>query len=103
MLKRKKRIELRLRMWDLSGKVVFDDRLERLRLPDEVILSMSVEFFSDPEPCQIHRGACMSRAFAEIEMACAQRRAIGELPGRIKSFFGLYDVHSLCVLRGEED
>jgi hypothetical protein len=36
-------------------------------------------------------------------MACAQRCAIGELPDRIKSFFGLYDVHSLCVLRGEED
>ncbi len=97
VLKRKKKAAVRLTMWNANGEIVYDDRLENLRLPNEVILSMSVEFFDDPEPCQIHRGACMARAFAEIEMTCTDRCAICELPDEIQRFFGLYRADTLCI------
>lgn len=102
MLKRKKKTILKLVMWDSDGKILFDDHLQRLRLPNEVILSMSVEFFNDPEPCQIHRGACMARAFAEIEAACTEKCALSDLPNRIQRFFGLYNAEHLRVSRGAD-
>lgn len=103
MLKRKKRIALMLKIWDSCGNVVYDDRLDNLRLPDEEILALSVEFFDDPEPCQIHKSACMVRAFSEIEAACGKKSAIEDLPERIRGFLKLYNVGWLCVHTTSDD
>lgn len=36
---------------------------------DELIVRKSVEYFSDPEPCMIHRSAVASRLLAELQTA----------------------------------
>lgn len=45
----------------LLASAVFD-----LPLRETVILEKSVEFFQDPAPCYIHRGAVMTRLYGEI-------------------------------------
>jgi len=50
----------------LNDKVLFSGVLEDLPLKDEWILKKSIEFFNDPEPCFIHRGAVTIRLLNEI-------------------------------------
>lgn len=39
-------------------------------LPESVVLALSVEYFNDPEPCAIHRGAVHKRAMMELLERC---------------------------------
>ena len=50
----------------LDGKVLFSGSLIELPLKDEWIVKKCVEFFNDPEPCFIHRGAVSVRLLNEI-------------------------------------
>ena len=50
----------------LEGRVLFSGNLEDLPLKEEWIIQKSVEFFNDPEPCFIHRGAVAVRLLNEI-------------------------------------
>ena len=59
-----KRRWVRVAIQDEAGHTVFDDRIERLALPEDVTLSLCLEFFGDPAPCEIHRGAAVSRALS---------------------------------------
>lgn len=49
-----------------EGRVVCEKKLTSLPIREEIILSKSVEFFGDPEPCMIHRSAVMKRLFFEL-------------------------------------
>ena len=37
---------------------------------EEGIIRASIEFYHDPEPCEIHRGAIVSRSAAHLKMVC---------------------------------
>ena len=50
----------------LGGKVLFSGDLADLALKDEWVIKKSIEFFDDPEPCFIHRGAVAIRLLNEI-------------------------------------
>ena len=50
----------------LDNKVLFSGDLMDLPLKDEWIIKKSIEFFSDPEPCFIHRSAVTIRLLNEI-------------------------------------
>ncbi len=56
-------------LWGSGGDPLYKGPLTGLRLTDETIVSLSVHFFNDPEPCEIHRSAVLSRVFTEIEAA----------------------------------
>ena len=82
MFARKKRpvAQPRLKIWSGSGEMLFDGRLTGLELPDAIIKALSLRFFNDPEPCEIHRSAVMSRVFAELEGALKDC-AVAEIEG----------------------
>lgn len=49
--------------------LIYEGKLEELPLREEIILAKSEEFFHDPNPCYIHRGAVSIRLYMELEMA----------------------------------
>ncbi len=52
---------------DRSQAVILCCKLSALPIKEECILRKSLEFFSDPEPCFIHRSAVMTRILAETD------------------------------------
>jgi len=50
----------------LAEQVLFSGDLTELPLKEEWILKKSIEFFNDPAPCYIHRGAVTIRLLNEI-------------------------------------
>lgn len=92
MFGRKARPRAALEIRDAAGRMLFSDRLERLTLPEETVLALSVEFFDDPEPCEIHRSAVLCRAHAEIEAAltAGEARDVAALGDRAKRLLGSY-------------
>ena len=55
-----------------AEKIIYEGKLEELPLKEAVILAKSDEFFNDPNPCFIHRGAVSVRLYAEMEEAMEQ-------------------------------
>lgn len=51
---------------DDSGRTILKKKLTSLPLKEKSILGKSEEWFSDPEPCMIHRSAVMKRIYLEI-------------------------------------
>ena len=53
----------------LNGQKEVLGRFKFTSLPirEQMIINKSIEFFSDPEPCFIHRSAVLKRLLAEIE------------------------------------
>ena len=92
-----KRRITRVMIQDEAGHVIFDDRIERMALPEDVILSMCLEFFGDPAPCEIHRGAVVSRALGEIELNGAGRFYAAGLSQRLRRYFARYDAFYVSV------
>lgn len=58
---------LKLKIYDIGMKVIFTGKTSKLKVPDDLIIEKSIEWFRDPEPCFIHRGAVMKRLFVELE------------------------------------
>ena len=52
-----------------GNEPLYDGPLTALRLTDETVVTLSIHFFNDPEPCEIHRGAVRSRVYTELEEA----------------------------------
>ncbi len=50
-------------------RILYTGTLEEIPLKEQVILEKSDEFFNDPNPCFIHRGAVRVRLTAELEEA----------------------------------
>ena len=63
-LKRKKKRYLKV---TLDETVLYDGLWDNLPITEEVIIEKSIEFFNDPEPCAIHRGAVQIRLLAELD------------------------------------
>lgn len=58
---------LKLKIYDAQRKLVFKGKTTKLKIPDDLIIEKSMEWFRDPEPCFIHRSAVMKRLFVELE------------------------------------
>ena len=58
-------------------------------LPEAAVLRMSMEYFSDPEPCAIHRGAVHKRAMLELRDCCApgEMLSVRALPMSLRDCF----------------
>lgn len=52
---------------DNRKMVVESYKLTSLPIREQIIIGKSIEFFSDPEPCFIHRSAVMKRLLTEID------------------------------------
>ncbi|MBQ3078832.1 MAG: hypothetical protein IJC48_02370 [Clostridia bacterium] len=51
---------------DSEGRMLTRTPVSEYLLKEETVLALSMEFFSDPEPCAIHRGAVHRRAMMEL-------------------------------------
>ena len=60
-----------LTLTDESGMVIYSGRLIDMTFCEELVIALSIEFFDDPTPCEIHRSAVLSRIFLSIEDALA--------------------------------
>ena len=57
---------------DASGQILAESPLNTFPFEEEGIIRSSIEFYQDPEPCEIHRGAIFSRSVAHFKMVCPQ-------------------------------
>ena len=55
---------------DGKGAVISSCPTNEFMLPEDVVISLSIEYFNDPEPCHIHRGAVHRRAMMELMEHC---------------------------------
>ena len=51
----------------LNNDILYDSLFDDLPIAEDVMISKSIEFFNDKEPCSIHRGAVQVRLVAELE------------------------------------
>ena len=89
--KRKTAAQAKITILDEEGRILYHDLLSGLAFSDELVVRMSVAFFNDPEPCEIHRSAVRSRLFAELEQALGdgEETDIGQL-GDVGAWFAAY-------------
>lgn len=65
----KKKSLMYIRVFDQCGAILYEGLPANLPLPEEVIIQKSIHYFSDPEPCYIHRSAVIMRLAAELQQA----------------------------------
>jgi len=73
--KRRRRV-LWLRLSDAAGNPLMNAPLGGLHAPEPVILSLCMEYYADPEPCYIHRGAVQSKLCLELTQALEGRGVV---------------------------
>lgn len=68
-------------------------------LPEKAVLALSVEYFNDPEPCAIHRGAVHKRAMLELMERCpvGSTVSITALPAHMHEWFPADAAHVQIV------
>ena len=77
-----------LRLFDSAGKPILSVPVADYVMPEETVLALSVEYFDDPEPCEIHRGAVHKRAMMELIGRCGgSGLAVSELSEGQRRYF----------------
>lgn len=89
---------------DGPAGVLYDGALTALTVPEPLIIELSMEFFDDPEPCQIHRGAVLRRVFMELmELGENSTTAAADLPDDARRYLSAYpDLTGVTLYRGED-
>lgn len=65
-LKKQRHIKETTVIWYNDGACNMSYDLGDIPIKEEVIIQKSIDFFSDPDPCYIHRGAVVVRLNEEI-------------------------------------
>lgn len=65
--KRNKKPKTMFSFYDSQGTLLSTGELNAIPIKEAIIIQKSIEFFNDPQPCYIHRGAVTVRLLAEIE------------------------------------
>lgn len=84
-----------------GGKEVFRAPLIEIPLKEETIIQKSIQFFDDPEPCYIHRGAVVTRLADEMAQACEESggKLSGEtLPEKFIQYLTFENVESIEII-----
>lgn len=81
-----------------DGQEIYNGRLSELPIREDVILSKSIHFFDDPEPCHIHRSAVRLRLTEEIQQEC-QKDLLSPPGPRLSSYadFSRIDTYLLSA------
>ena len=80
------------------GEQIYNGYLKDIPLKEAVILEKSMEFFSDPEPCHIHRGAVRVRLTAEIQLEFENKKD-PECPGPLLKRYANFEEIDRCILK----
>ena len=83
---------LNVRLIGIDNAPLYEGPIAGMLIPERVVLSLSVEFFGDPEPCHIHRGAVLSRVFSELHQASegADSVTVASLPEKTRAYLDAY-------------
>ena len=65
-LKKKNAEQPKLVIRDGEGGILYEGPPEGLILEEEIMKALSLQYFGDPEPCEIHRSAVMSQVGGEL-------------------------------------
>lgn len=92
MFGRKRKAVWMASLLDAEGESLYLAPVDRLRFEEPVVVALSVEFFDDPSPCEIHRSAVVLRAIEEIRSACAgqEHRPVAGLSPRVQGLLSAY-------------
>lgn len=80
------------------GQQIYNGYLKDIPIREAVILEKSVEFFDDPEPCHIHRGAVRVRLTAEIQLEIENNKD-PEIPGPLLKRYANFETIDRCILK----
>lgn len=85
--RKRSRITWRVAVLGADGRVLAEAPLAEFPLPEAAVIRLSVEYFNDPEPCEIHRAAVRSRAMQELHEACPDGAdvAVSALPEDLRA------------------
>ena len=94
MFKRKKtpkRAVSIISLFDANGSMLLEQEASCYELPEKIVLALSMEYFSDPEPCAIHRGAVQKRAMMELmeHTPKGAKVSLSLLPAHIRAYLPL--------------
>ena len=93
-----------LQLRDAEGIIIYDDRIDRMAVKEDHVIELSIQFYNDPEPCFIHRGAVLSRIFVELETALSEEwRAIDRLNANIIKHLSMYAARDARVVRKRKE
>ncbi|MBE5972365.1 MAG: hypothetical protein E7246_07610 [Lachnoclostridium sp.] len=81
-----------------QGQQIYNGSLKDIPIKESVILEKSVEFFDDPEPCHIHRGAVRVRLTAEIQLEIENQKD-PECPGPLLKRYANFDHIDKCLMK----
>ena len=93
-----------LQLRDTEDNIIYDDRIDRMAVEEDRIIELSIQFYNDPEPCFIHRGAVLSRIFGELEAALSDEwHAINRLNANIIKHLSMYAARDARVVRKRKE
>jgi hypothetical protein len=77
-----------------KGETLLIDTTFHLPLSEAMILQKCLEFFNDPDPCYIHRGAVITRLYFELEEVAmklpkGEQLSVTTLPGCVRDYLEL--------------
>ena len=78
-----------LRVLDRSGAILFEGPPAQLPFPQEAVFKKCLQYYNDPEPCHIRRGAVILRMAAEIQQA-VEVAPIHPLQGPWREYFSAF-------------
>jgi hypothetical protein len=88
-------------LYNAADALMTECDLRDFALPEETVLALSVEYFNDPEPCEIHRGAVHKRAMMELaELSGGKKVPLHVLSEKQRGYFS-EDCASFCVAEDE--
>ena len=105
MFSRKRRPVWMASLEDEKGQLLYHGVIERLSFEESYVLALCMEFFGDPNPCEIHRSAVVIRAIEELRAACVSQGwvPVCELTERIRGLLcGYPDAAAIHVWDQQE-
>ena len=87
--RKKRKADYRIAALDASGAVLCEALSEDFQIPEAATLALSVEFFNDPQPCEIHRAAVRWRALQQLREAVptGERVPVATLDASLRQLF----------------
>ena len=89
MIARKTKLRYQITLLGEAGEALCQQDLSVFALPEDAVLALSLRYFNDPAPCEIHRAAVHKCAMLELATLCRGRQAVPleELTPEQRAFF----------------
>ena len=96
---RRKRKQTKIMLYDSRGVCLRAYAPIDFPLPESTVRELSILYFNDPEPCQIHRAAVQSRAMAELAQGreTGARYPLNSLPETQQKYFDTDECHAFSI------